>query len=632
MNLLSVDNATKYWGEKPLYENISFGIQQGQKVALVAKNGTGKSTLLNSIAGKESLDGGEIAINKDITIGLLEQEPQFEEGQNILDYVLSSDSPILGAVKNYEAALQASTLDYSDAVLKQLDQATAKMEEMKAWDAEARVKQILTAFKLEDTSRRMDSLSGGQQKRVALSKVLIEEPNLLILDEPTNHLDLDMIEWLEEFLTRSKLSILLVTHDRYFLDRICNEIIELENSTIYTHKGNYSYYIEKKAEREANEAASVEKAKNLMRKELDWVRRMPKARGTKQKFRMDAFKDLKKKAHSGKKDEKVEIQVNMSRLGRKILEFENVFKSYGEKKIVEDFSYTFKRKERVGIVGNNGVGKSTFLNMLTGTESIDKGTITKGETIVYGYYTQKGLSFDEDIKVIDVVRDITENHQMSDGTSLTPLQLLNKFLFTPEKQHSYISTLSGGERKRLYLCTVLLRNPNFLILDEPTNDLDLDTLSVLEDFLESFQGCVIVVTHDRYFMDKLVDHLFIFEGDGVIKDFNGKYSEYRAYLDEVEKEKKQALREEKKLEEKKTVQKTVTKKLSYKEQKEYEALEAEIETLEAQKEELEGKLSDGSVTSPDEIREVSEKLGEVMEEADEKMMRWMELDEIANGG
>ncbi|MBB3698804.1 ATP-binding cassette domain-containing protein [Flammeovirga yaeyamensis] len=632
MNLLSVDNATKYWGEKPLYENISFGIQQGQKVALVAKNGTGKSTLLNSIAGKESLDGGEIAINKDITIGLLEQEPLFEEGQNVLDYVLSSDSPILGAVKNYEAALQASSLDYSDAVLKQLDKATAKMEEMKAWDAEARVKQILTAFKIEDTSQRMDSLSGGQQKRVALSKVLIEEPNLLILDEPTNHLDLDMIEWLEEFLTRSKLSILLVTHDRYFLDRICNEIIELENSTIYTHKGNYSYYIEKKAEREANEAASVEKAKNLMRKELDWVRRMPKARGTKQKFRMDAFKDLKKKAHSGKKDEKVEIQVNMSRLGRKILEFENVFKSYGEKKIVEDFSYTFKRKERVGIVGNNGVGKSTFLNMLTGTESIDKGTITKGETIVYGYYTQKGLSFDEDIKVIDVVRDITENHQMSDGTSLTPLQLLNKFLFTPEKQHSYISTLSGGERKRLYLCTVLLRNPNFLILDEPTNDLDLDTLSVLEDFLESFQGCVIVVTHDRYFMDKLVDHLFIFEGDGVIKDFNGKYSEYRAYLGEVEKEKKQALREEKKLEEKKTVQKTVTKKLSYKEQKEYEALEAEIETLESQKEELEGKLSDGSVTSPDEIREVSEKLGEVMEEADEKMMRWMELDEIANGG
>ncbi|OHX65770.1 ABC-F family ATP-binding cassette domain-containing protein [Flammeovirga pacifica] len=632
MNLLSVDNATKYWGEKPLYENISFGIQQGQKVALVAKNGTGKSTLLNSIAGKESLDSGEIAINKDITVGLLEQEPKFEEGQNVLDYVLSSDSPILGAVKNYEAALQASTLDYSDAVLKQLDIATAKMEEMKAWDAEARVKQILTAFKIEDTAQKMVSLSGGQQKRVALSKVLIEEPNLLILDEPTNHLDLDMIEWLEEYLTRSKLSILLVTHDRYFLDRICTEIIELVDSTIYTHQGNYSYYIEKKAEREANHAVTVEKAKNLMRKELDWVRRMPKARGTKQKYRMDAFHDLKKKANSGKKDEKVQIQVNMSRLGKKILEFESVYKSFGTKKIVDDFSYIFKRKERVGIVGDNGVGKSTFLNMLTGTESIDEGTITKGETIVYGYYTQKGLSFDEDRKVIDVVRDITENHTMSDGTTLTPLQLLNKFLFTPEKQHSYISTLSGGERKRLYLCTILLKNPNFLILDEPTNDLDLDTLSVLEDFLEEFQGCVIVVTHDRYFMDKLVDHLFIFEGDGVIKDFNGKYSEYRAYLDEVEKQKKQALKEEKKADDKKVVQKTSSKKLSYKEQKEYEALEQEIETLEAKKEELEGKLSDGSVTSPDDIREVSETLGQVMEEVDEKMMRWMELDEIANGG
>ncbi|NLR92257.1 ABC-F family ATP-binding cassette domain-containing protein [Flammeovirga agarivorans] len=631
MNLLSVDNATKYWGEKPLYENISFGIQQGQKVALVAKNGTGKSTLLNSIAGKESLDGGTIAINKEIKIGLLEQEPTFEEGQSVLDYVLSSDSEILRAVRNYEEAVALSSTDYSDAVLKQLDLATAKMEEFKAWDAEARVKQILTAFKINDLSASMESLSGGQHKRVALSKILIEEPNLVILDEPTNHLDLDMIEWLEEYLTRSKLSLLLVTHDRYFLDRVCNEIIELVDGTIYTHKGNYSYYIEKKAEREANHAVTVEKAKNLMRKELDWVRRMPKARGTKQKFRMDAFHDLKKKAKSGKKEEKVQIQVNMSRLGKKILEFENVYKSFGDKKIVDDFSYVFKRKERVGIVGNNGVGKSTFLNMLTGTESIDAGIITKGETIVYGYYTQKGLSFDEDIKVIDVVRDITENHTMGDGTSLTPLQLLNRFLFTPEKQHSFISTLSGGERKRLYLCTVLLQNPNFLILDEPTNDLDLDTLSVLEDFLEEFQGCVIVVTHDRYFMDKLVDHLFVFEGDGIIKDFNGKYSEYRAYLDELERQKKQALKEEKKATEKKVQPKTASKKLSYKEQKEYETLEKEIEVLETEKEELEGKLSDGSVSDADEIREISERLGVIMDDADEKMMRWMELDEIANG-
>lgn len=634
MNLISVDSATKYWGEKPLYENISFGIQKGQKVALVAKNGGGKSTLLNSIVGNESLDSGKIAINKDITVGLLEQDPKFDPDQSVLDYVLSSDSPVISAVREYEGALTGSANDYSEAALKKLDKATGKMEELKAWDAEARVKQILTAFKIQDLSAPMKSLSGGQQKRVALSKILIEEPGLLILDEPTNHLDLDMIEWLEEYLTRAKLSILLVTHDRYFLDRICNEIIELEDGLIYIHKGNYSYYIEKKAEREANHAASVDKAKNLMRKELDWVRRMPKARGTKQKYRMDAFHDIKKMAKSGKTDEKAEIAVNMSRLGKKILEFENVSKSFGDKKIVDDFSYIFKRKERVGIVGKNGVGKSTFLNMLTGSVSIDAGIITKGETIVYGYYTQKGLSFKEDIKVIDAIRDITENHTMSDGTSLTPLQLLNRFLFTSEKQHSFISTLSGGERKRLYLCTILLHNPNFLILDEPTNDLDIPTLSVLEDFLEEFQGCVIVVTHDRYFMDKLVDHLFVFEGDGVIKDFNGKYSEYRAYMDEQERLKKIAVKEEKdrKLQlEKKERPKTSAKKLSYNEKKEYEVLEKEVEVLEEEKENLEGKLSDGSVTDVEEIRQISERLGQVMEEADEKLMRWMELDEIANG-
>ncbi|MBB6461315.1 ABC-F family ATP-binding cassette domain-containing protein [Flammeovirga kamogawensis] len=634
MNLISVDNATKYWGEKPLFENISFGIQQGQKVALVAKNGGGKSTLLNSIVGKEPLDGGAIAINKDVTVGLLEQDPAFDPHQSVLDYVLSSDSPILKAVRNYEEALADSSKDYSDQILKKLDVATAKMEELKAWDAEARVKQILTAFKIEDLSAPMKSLSGGQKKRVALSKILIEEPNLLILDEPTNHLDLDMIEWLEEYLTRSRLSLLLVTHDRYFLDRICNEIIELTDSTIYTHKGNYSYFIEKKAEREANEAASVDKAKNLMRKELDWVRRMPKARGTKQKFRMDAFQDLKKKANSGRKEEKAEISVNMSRLGKKILEFEDVYKSFADKKIVEDFSYVFKRRERVGIVGDNGVGKSTFLNMLTGKEGIDSGDITKGETIVYGYYTQSGLSFDENAKVIDIVRDITEDHTMSDGTSLTPSQLLQRFLFEPEQQHSFVSTLSGGERKRLYLCTILLTNPNFLILDEPTNDLDLATLSVLEDFLEEFQGCVIVVTHDRYFMDKLVDHLFVFEGQGKIKDFNGKYSEYREYVDEQERLRKIAVKEErdrKQQLEKKVQPKTSTKKLSYKEKIEYEALEKEIEVLETEKETIEAKLSDGSVTDVDEIREISERLGKVMEDADEKMMRWMELDEIANG-
>ncbi|PWJ42025.1 ABC-F family ATP-binding cassette domain-containing protein [Sediminitomix flava] len=630
MNYLSVENLTKYYGEFPMFENISFGLEEGQKCALVAKNGSGKTTLLNILIGKDMPDSGEVAFNQNISIGYLEQDPKFEEGQTVIDFIFQSDLPKVKALKEYQHIVGLE--DYSEEGLKKLEKATHQMEELKAWDFEARVRQVLSTFNIHDVSLKVDRLSGGQKKRVALARILIEEPNFLILDEPTNHLDLDMIEWLEEYLTRSRMTLLLVTHDRYFLDRICNEIIELSDGTIYKHRGNYSYYIENKAQREAQQAAEVDKAKNLMRKELDWVRRMPKARGTKAKYRMDAFKDLKKKAHSGKKEEKLEMSVQMNRMGKKILEIENLNKAFDDKKILEDFNYVFKRKERVGIVGKNGVGKSTFLNIVMGLESADSGELVKGETIVYGYFSQSGMQISDDKRVIDVIKEIADVIPVAGGRTLTASQFLNTFLFPPEQQYSYVSTLSGGEKRRLYLLTILMKNPNFLILDEPTNDLDLMTLSVLEDFLETFDGCLIVVSHDRYFMDKLVDHLFIFEGEGQVKDFNGKYSDYRDFLDEQEREKKRLEKEAKKVEQDKEQKqkKPQAKKLSYKERKEYEALEAEIETLETEKEEINEKLGSGEITDHEELVKLSERVGELMELIDEKMMRWMELDEIAN--
>lgn len=629
MNYLSVESLSKSYGERWLFQDISFGINQGQKVALVAKNGSGKSTLLDIILGKENAEQGKVAINKNISVAYLSQEPQFDEELTILDYVLQSDTPTLRAVRQYEEVLQRQMTDTSERALKALEDATSKMEELKAWDAEARVKQILGVLKIYDLHQKVKSLSGGQRKRIAMARVLIDEPDLLIMDEPTNHLDLDMIEWLEQFLVRAKLSLLLVTHDRYFLDRVCDEIVELADQTLYRHKGNYSYYIENKAEREMNEAASVDKAKNLMKKELDWVRRMPKARGTKAKYRMDAFDDLKKKAHSGKVEKDVHLSVKMARMGKKIMELRHLDKSYDDKRILDDFSYIFKRKERIGIVGKNGVGKSTFLNILTGSESLDNGEIEYGETIVFGYYSQKGLQLAEDKRVIDVVKEVADVIPMADGNQITASQLLQRFNFEPKEQYNYVSTLSGGERKRLYLLTILMKNPNFLILDEPTNDLDLQTLSVLEDFLEEFQGCVIVVTHDRYFMDKLVDHLFVFEGEGKIRDFNGKYSDYRIDLDEREAEKQRIAKEESQKKEKIAKEaKTVKKKRSYKEQKEYEKLEVEIEELELEKETLEGQLN-GTVSDPDELVKISERMGEISDMIDEKMMRWLELDELA---
>ncbi|MEH0154928.1 ABC-F family ATP-binding cassette domain-containing protein [Limibacter armeniacum] len=630
MNFLSAENISKSYGDKKLFENISFGLEQGQKVALVAKNGSGKTTLLDIITGKDTPDTGSVAVNNNINVAYLSQDPTFNESETVLEHVLKSDSPILRTVRRYEEVLDRQLTDTSGKALKDLEKVTAEMEELKAWDAEARIKQILGVLKIENLHQKIKELSGGQRKRIAMAKVLIDEPDLLIMDEPTNHLDLDMIEWLEQYLVRAKLSLLLVTHDRYFLDRICDEILELSDGTMYRHKGNYSYYIEKKAERESMEAASVDKAKNLMRKELDWVRRMPKARGTKAKYRMDAFDDLKEKATSGKREDKLQLSVKMSRMGKKIMELKNLDKSYGDKKILDDFNYIFKRKERIGIVGKNGVGKSTFLNILTGKDSLDKGEIEYGETVVFGYYSQQGIELTEDKRVIDVVKDVAEVIPMADGNNLTASQLLQRFNFPPEQQYAYVSTLSGGERKRLYLCEVLMDNPNFLILDEPTNDLDLQTLSILEDFLEEFPGCLLVVTHDRYFMDKLVDHLFVFEGEGKVTDFNGKYTDYRDIQEEKEAEEKRLEKERKKQEkeEKPVAPKAEQKrKRSYKEQKEYEQLETDIEQLEAEKEELNNKLN-GSVTDHAELMQISQKIGEIIDLIDEKMMRWLELDEL----
>ena len=619
MNYLSVENLSKSFGERVLFEDISFGISKGQKVALVAKNGTGKTSLLKILTHKDQADQGTFAYQKDVRVGFLDQNPDFGTAPTIIDAVLNSPSPVIQAIKLYEEALQ----DPNNA--DKMEEALQQMDAHKAWDYELKIKQILSKLRVGELEKQIDTLSGGQKKRVALAKVLIDEPDFLILDEPTNHLDLDMIEWLENYLSGSQLTLFMVTHDRYFLDRICNEIIEIDQKTLFRYKGNYQYYLEKRAERTQQAAAEVEKAQNLMRKELDWVRRQPKARGTKAKYRLDAFEELKKKAHRKVGEQEANLGVKMSRMGKKILEIEHLHKSYGDLKMVADFSYVFQRRERIGIVGRNGVGKSEQITP-------DSGTITKGETIVYGYYTQDGIQLPEDKRVIEVVQEIAEEIDLGKGQKLSPAQLLERFLFDRDKQYNYVSTLSGGERRRLYLLTILVQNPNFLILDEPTNDLDLLTLNVLEEFLLEFGGCLIVVTHDRYFMDKLVDHLFVFEGEGVIEDFNGKYQEYREYkhLQELAQEKeKKAGKQEKYQQEKadKKVNDTAQKrKLTYKEQKEYENLEKEIEQLEEEKEQLTDRLNSGTLDH-EALQQVSETLGEVMDTIDTKTERWLELAE-----
>ncbi len=624
MNYLSVENLSKSFGERVLFENISFGIDKGQKVAFIAKNGTGKSTLLKILAGEAGYDSGNVVFRNGIKTGILQQSPNYNDELTISQTIFRTSSEQIDAILEYEKAI--ANPDDNERMQKAFEQ----MDALDAWDYEVRIKQILGQLQIHDLEQKIGELSGGQQKRIALAQVLIEEPDFIILDEPTNHLDLDMIEWLENYLIKDNITILMVTHDRYFLERVCNEIIELDEKTLYRYKGNYSYFLEKKEERESIFSANVDKAKNLYRKELEWMRRMPKARGTKAKSREDAFYDTEKVAKQKKDNSKVEMEVNMTRLGGKILELHHVKKSFGDLKILEDFNYVFKKQEKIGIVGKNGVGKTTFLNILLGLENIDGGKVVSGETVVYGYYTQKGMQFKEEKKVIEVIKDIAEVIPLTKGKSLTAAQLLEKFLFPKSMHYNQIAKLSGGEKRRLYLLTILIKNPNFLILDEPTNDLDVMTLSVLEDFLEDFQGCLIIVTHDRYFMDKLVDHLFIFEGDGKVNDYLGRYSDYREELkqQQVANKKAESTKANKSADENTTEKVAAPKvKLTYKEKIELEQLDKDIEVLEKKKAEL-TKVLEANQANHEEIIKITTELGEISTQLDKKGERWLYLSDF----
>ncbi|MBX7224422.1 MAG: ABC-F family ATP-binding cassette domain-containing protein [Chitinophagales bacterium] len=616
MNILTVKGLTKYYGSKLLFEDITFFVEQGQKVALIAKNGTGKTTLLKIMKGEEPAESGTVEFNKNFRVGFLGQNPEFNPEMTIMEVILSSKNPLLETVMQYEDALEG---------IGSLEDAIEKMDFQQAWDYETKVKTILTQFKLSDYHKKTKVLSGGEKKRLALSILLLDEPDMLILDEPTNHLDLDMIEWLEDYLSGRNLTLFLITHDRYFLENICNEILELEGGKLYRHKGNYSNFLENKSIREETSKSSVEKAQNLLRKELDWIRRQPKARTTKAKSRVDAFDVLQEKATQKTGDDKLELQLRMSRMGGKILEMYNVQKAYDKQVIVRNFSYKFKRGERVGVVGNNGMGKSTFLNMIAGLEKYDAGNIITGETIVFGYYTQEGMQLKGDKRVIEVVKDIAEVIPTEKGF-ITAAQMLERFLFQSEHQYAYVSTLSGGEKKRLYLLTILMKNPNFLILDEPTNDLDILTLNALEDFLDEYKGCLMIVTHDRYMLDKMADHLFVFEGNGEIKDFNGTYREYRTALAEEKSNKRKEDKLEKPKETKPAPIEETKKKLSFKEQKEMQDIEQEITALEQEKASIETVFQDANI-SHEEIQSKSNRLGEIIALLEEKELRWLELSE-----
>jgi len=620
MNLLSVENITKTFGARVIFQDLTFGIDQGQKVAIVAKNGSGKTTLLRCLIGADQADDGRIVFRNGFRVAFMEQSENLDESHSIMEEVFSHDLPELQAVKAYNIAMLSGDE-------KLIENSFEAITELNAWDTENKVHQILASLKLEDTTQMISNLSGGQKKRVALAKVLIGEPDFLILDEPTNHLDLDMIEWLEEYLLKSKSTILMVTHDRYFLEVVCDTILEMEDQTIYKYKGNFSYYLEKKAERQEQLGSTIDKARNTMRKELDWIRRQPKARGTKQKARVDSFQDLKAVATQNINEDELEIPIKMERLGSKIVEIHKMNKAFGDKKIINDLSYVFKRQERVGIVGNNGTGKSTFLNMIQGFEELDKGTVSVGDTVVFGYFNQELIHVDEDKKVIDVIRDIAEYIPLEKGKTMTAANFLEKFLFPRDMQYNYVYKLSGGEKRRLKLMTVLMKNPNFLILDEPTNDLDIFVMSVLEEYLRNFQGCLIVVSHDRYFMDKMVDHLFVFDGGGEIKDIFGNYTVYRQKIAQQLKDDKKASAPIKQVEEPKTVavEKPVEKrKMTFKEKVELKNMEGEIEVLENEKELLTEKLSDSSLTNTD-LMNAGNRLGEVVKELEMKSDRWLEL-------
>ena len=624
MNYLTLENVSKSYGDKVLFNKINLQISKGQKIALVAKNGSGKSTLLRVIGGQEAPEGetAKILVRKDIKIGFLDQEPDFFDEHTVFEAVFDSENEEIQAIKAYEEALRKND---NDALQLALDQ----MDKLKAWDIEAKVKELLTKFNIGDFEKKVKQLSGGQKKRLALVKLVIEAPEFIIMDEPTNHLDIDMIEWLEEYLQRANLTLLMVTHDRYFLERVCDVIIELDHGEIFKYNGNYSDFLTKKAIRHETESAEMEKTKKLFKRELDWVRRSPQARSTKAKARVDAFYDIKDKVSQKRDNTEMQIDIKGQRLGKKIVEMHNVYKSFGDLKLIKGFDYKFRKKERVGIVGPNGVGKSTFLQVMTGQLRPDGGKVVVGGNTVFGYYTQSGIQLREDKRVIDVVQDIAEYIPLDKGQKLTAPQLLERFLFSRKQQQVYVSQLSGGERRRLYLLTVLMENPNFLILDEPTNDLDILTLNVLEDFLLEFPGCVIIVTHDRYFMDKLVDHLFVFKGDGIIKDFNGDYTDYREMIKVEEREQRKLEREEQ-LKQKAKEKATEAKQpgLSQEEKKELKRLEKQIAKLEEKKEELSERFNSTAI-SPEQIEEWSKELSAVTEELEEKEIRWMELADMA---
>lgn len=632
MNYLTAENLGKSFGVKPLFTNISLSLSENQKTALIAANGSGKTTLLKILAGKETTESGQVVVRKGITVGYLEQDPALVANATIRENLFMSDNKMLQLIGEYEVALLMSETNSGDTA--ELESLMHQMDDMNAWDYEAKVSEVMGKLNIHDLNQTVENLSGGQRKRIALAKLLIEEPDLLLLDEPTNHLDLDMIEWLESYLKRLRKTLLLITHDRYFLDNVCDTILELDNGEIFQYKGNYSYFLEKKEERRMMLASEMDKAQNLFRRELEWMRKQPKARTTKQKARIDSFYDTEEKVSNKVEEKKMSITMQMNRMGSKILELENVCKQYGDKVLLKDFSHTFKRGEKIGILGRNGTGKSTLLKMIMNEVRPDKGRIKSGETIVFGYYSQDGLIMKEDKRLIDVAKEICEYVDTGGGNYLPVAQFLQHFNFDYQKQHTFVSKLSGGEKRRLYLMTILLKNPNFLILDEPTNDLDIVTLNILEDFLANYQGCLLMVTHDRYFMDRLVDHVFVFPGNGIVRDIHGNYTEYRLLLEE---EKREALAKEKpkvveNLEPAKSgkldFKGTPVKKLSFKQKHEFEQLEKEMEQLEILKQTLIEKL--GSGLPHIELQLATKQYDEVVKTIDDKTMRWLELAEMAS--
>ena len=637
MNYLSVENLSKTYGEKQLFSDLSFGLDKGEKAALIARNGTGKTTLLNIIAGNVLPDAGQVVLCKDIRMDYLPQNPVFDPEESLMDFIFSGGGPMVEAARDYEQILWEMEKGGTPGLQKRLEEATLRMDRLQAWDVEEKIKEVLFRLQLPRTDQKMGELSGGQQKKAALARVLLEGADLLLMDEPTNHLDMGMTEWLEGFLRRENLSLLLVTHDRTFLDNVCGRILEIDNGRIYTYRGNYAYFLEKKAERESIERAEVEKAKNLYRRELEWMRRMPSARGTKAKARKDAFEEVKQKAMRKTEEPVPELSVQGSRLGNKILEVYNLEKRYGDRILLHDFSYTFKRGEKIGIVGANGAGKSTFLDMITGAVKPDSGRVVVGQTVQFGYYTQGGLKEKEDKRVIDIVKEVAEVVKMQDGREISASQFLNYFQFEPSTQYNYFSNLSGGERRRLYLLKTLMANPNFLILDEPTNDIDVYTLMLLEDFLQHYQGCLLMVSHDRSFLDHLADHIFVFEGEGKIKDWYGSYSDYKRKTEQAQKERQ----EERRMQRQESIAgkdasvgtgglKTPRPRASFKQKKEYEEITVRMEALENEKAELEALLSGGE-SDPEKITGASRRVGEVMDELSSLEDRWLELSEIVDG-